>query len=57
MRGENAAHFVWPRHDVFGPVMAVLPFGGTKKSKHGREKGLTALRGLSVLRTMVFRDD
>ncbi len=32
-----------------------LPFGGVKSSGHGREKGLEALAGFSVLKTVVFR--
>ncbi len=34
-----------------------LPFGGMKKSGHGREKGFEALKDLSVLRTMVIKHD
>lgn len=30
-----------------------LPFGGVKKSGHGREKGLTALEEMSVLKTVL----
>lgn len=32
-----------------------LPFGGLKRSGHGREKGFEALREMSSLRTMVIR--
>ncbi len=32
-----------------------LPFGGMKKSGHGREKGMAALHEFSTLRTMVIR--
>ncbi len=32
-----------------------LPFGGMKKSGHGREKGFDALRDFAALRTMVVR--
>jgi len=32
-----------------------LPFGGMKKSGHGREKGFAALHDMSTLRTMVIR--
>ena len=32
-----------------------LPFGGMKKSGHGREKGFAALREFAALRTMVVR--
>ncbi len=34
-----------------------LPFGGVKSSGYGREKGLTALAGFSVLKTVVIRHD
>ena len=34
-----------------------LPFGGMKKSGHGREKGFAALHDLSTLRTMIFKHD
>jgi aldehyde dehydrogenase (NAD+) len=34
-----------------------LPFGGMKKSGHGREKGFEALYEFSALRTMVIRHD
>ncbi|WP_274630172.1 aldehyde dehydrogenase family protein [Arvimicrobium flavum] len=34
-----------------------LPFGGMKKSGHGREKGFEALYEFSALRTMVVRHD
>lgn len=34
-----------------------LPFGGLKRSGHGREKGFEALRAFSALRTMVVRHD
>lgn len=34
-----------------------LPFGGMKKSGHGREKGFEALKDLSSLRTMVVKHD
>jgi aldehyde dehydrogenase (NAD+) len=30
-----------------------LPFGGTKRSGHGREKGLLALEELSTTKTLV----
>lgn len=32
-----------------------LPFGGMKKSGHGREKGFAALHDFSTLRTIVFK--
>lgn len=32
-----------------------LPFGGMKRSGHGREKGFAALHELSTLRTTIFR--
>ena len=32
-----------------------LPFGGVKKSGHGREKGFEALYGFSMLKTVVLR--
>ena len=34
-----------------------LPFGGMKKSGHGREKGFAALNEFSALRTMVIKHD
>lgn len=34
-----------------------LPFGGLKRSGHGREKGFAALHEFSSLRTMVIRHD
>ena len=34
-----------------------LPFGGTKKSGHGREKGMAALHELSTLKTIIVRHD
>jgi aldehyde dehydrogenase (NAD+) len=34
-----------------------LPFGGTGKSGHGREKGLVAMDDYSNLKTMVFKHD
>ena len=32
-----------------------LPFGGMKKSGHGREKGFAALHDMSTLRTTIFK--
>ena len=32
-----------------------LPFGGVKKSGHGREKGFVALYDMASLKTMVFK--
>jgi aldehyde dehydrogenase (NAD+) len=32
-----------------------LPFGGTKKSGHGREKGLAALHEVAALKTFIFK--
>ena len=34
-----------------------LPFGGMKKSGHGREKGFAALHDMSAIRTTVIRHD
>ncbi|MEW9808364.1 aldehyde dehydrogenase family protein [Mesorhizobium sp. ZMM04-5] len=34
-----------------------LPFGGMKKSGHGREKGFDALKEFSAVRTLVIRHD
>ena len=34
-----------------------LPFGGVKKSGHGREKGLAACDDFSVTKTIVIRHD
>jgi aldehyde dehydrogenase (NAD+) len=34
-----------------------LPFGGVKSSGYGREKGLEALHGYTVLKTVVFQHD
>jgi aldehyde dehydrogenase (NAD+) len=34
-----------------------LPFGGMKKSGHGREKGFEALKDLSVVKTIVVKHD
>ena len=34
-----------------------LPFGGMKKSGHGREKGLAALQDMSQLRTIIVKHD
>jgi aldehyde dehydrogenase (NAD+) len=34
-----------------------LPFGGMKKSGHGREKGFEALYEFSAVRTMVIKHD
>jgi aldehyde dehydrogenase (NAD+) len=34
-----------------------LPFGGMKKSGHGREKGFAALHDMSQLRTTIIKHD
>jgi len=34
-----------------------LPFGGLKRSGHGREKGFEALYHMSATKTVVFRHD
>ena len=34
-----------------------LPFGGMKKSGHGREKGFAALHDVSQIRTTIFKHD
>jgi aldehyde dehydrogenase (NAD+) len=34
-----------------------LPFGGIRKSGHGREKGMAALRDFSILKTIIFKHD
>jgi aldehyde dehydrogenase (NAD+) len=34
-----------------------LPFGGMKKSGHGREKGFAALHDFSTLKTIIFKHD
>ena len=34
-----------------------LPFGGTRKSGHGREKGFEALYEFSALKTLVIKHD
>jgi aldehyde dehydrogenase (NAD+) len=34
-----------------------LPFGGMRKSGHGREKGMAALMEFTTLRTLVFKHD
>jgi aldehyde dehydrogenase (NAD+) len=34
-----------------------LPFGGVRKSGHGREKGMAALSDFTRLKTLVFKHD
>jgi aldehyde dehydrogenase (NAD+) len=34
-----------------------LPFGGMKKSGHGREKGMAALHELTTLKTLIMKHD
>jgi aldehyde dehydrogenase (NAD+) len=34
-----------------------LPFGGVRKSGHGREKGLAALNDFTTLKTIITKHD
>ena len=53
---ENAASHQPVFINNYGAGCGVeLPFGGVKSSSYGREKGLEALAGVSVLKTVVFR--
>jgi aldehyde dehydrogenase (NAD+) len=65
-RATAAAQLRWPASCKCGQVFVnnygagggiELPFGGVKRSGHGREKGFEALYGFSALKTVAIRHD
>jgi len=54
-RALRAGQVFVNNYDAGGGVE--LPFGGTGKSGHGREKGFKALYGFSTLKTMAAHHD